>query len=463
MPHFNLEVCFLSGRYGGSEWPPAPMRLLQALVAGTRDGTNPALKWLEELDPPVILAEADPVGTTIRTFVPNNTAKGALATPTEKAIRDRQIRRPRATVRYCWRFNAADQPLATLASVAAERLHTLGTGHDMCSARAWVSDDGLISRDSERALWKPSPLLGISAGGVPLRVPVLGSLASIEARYQAGRQRFDSSAGFVPPVLAPAAFRSIEYSPSHQWPRLLAIPVRLVEPTSETAMVSWPHARTVHVGAMLRHGAMSALNNTQYADWAAGYAPDEDLDNRLSWVPLPSIGQHNADRRIRRAVFLARPDAQAGMEALYQALLADRITLCDKESGEVQAVARVADEQDQQGVFEHYKHSGRVWKTVTPIALPGDYATDARRTRRLVCKALAEASIDVGLVHSIEASRIPLHPKDPPLSAVSLKAWKTKSTPLVYCRIEFTEPLQGPLVIGRGRHYGLGLLCANPE
>lgn len=463
MPHLHLELRFLAHRYGGTEWPPAPMRLLQALVAGLRDGTHPALAWLEGLAPPVILAEADPAGTSVRTFVPNNTRQGALATPNEKAVRDRHIRRPQAPVRYCWHFAADDLPLATAAAAVAERLHTLGTGQDMCSARAWIAEQCSVASEPERALWLPSPLPpGVSAGGVPLRVPLVGSLASIEARFQAAQRRYDPAGSLVAPVLPPAACRPIEYHPSHERPRLLAIPVQLAA-VDAAIIPAWPHARTVHVAAMLRHGAMAALAASPFADWAAGHAPGGDLDARLSWVPLPSIGHRHADRQIRRAVFLARPDAQDAMAVLYQALLADRVTLRDEETGQTTAIARVADADEQQGVFALYRRPGRVWQTVTPIALPGEHATDARRTRRLVLKALTEAGIDPGLVRDIVASRHPLHPKDTPLAAVCMKAWKAKSTPLVYARIEFAEPLRGPLVIGRGRHYGLGLLCANPE
>lgn len=67
-----ISVTFLHGRYHGSRgqgerdpWPPSPLRLFQALVAGARSGCRASLwtdakieafRWLERLDPPGIVA-----------------------------------------------------------------------------------------------------------------------------------------------------------------------------------------------------------------------------------------------------------------------------------------------------------------------------------------------------------------------------------------------------------------------
>src|SRR5207247_834017 len=55
-----LEANFLAGTYGGAEWPPAPFRLLQAIVAGCRSIDVPGLDWLEQQPPPFILATDEP-------------------------------------------------------------------------------------------------------------------------------------------------------------------------------------------------------------------------------------------------------------------------------------------------------------------------------------------------------------------------------------------------------------------
>lgn len=67
------------GRSG--EWPPSPMRLFQALVAGAfrgRPADMPdesalgALRWLERREPPEIVVAQEHAGNPCTLFVPNN-------------------------------------------------------------------------------------------------------------------------------------------------------------------------------------------------------------------------------------------------------------------------------------------------------------------------------------------------------------------------------------------------------
>jgi|SRR5579884_2036009 len=74
-----ISVRFHEGRYyGAGDWPPAPARLFQAFVAGAARGGMlagedvAALRWLEELRPPVIAAPAVRTGSGFRNYVPNN-------------------------------------------------------------------------------------------------------------------------------------------------------------------------------------------------------------------------------------------------------------------------------------------------------------------------------------------------------------------------------------------------------
>ena len=74
-----LCVRMHDGRYHGTpDWPPAPARLFQALVAGVAgagkltDMDRIALEWLETLPPPVIAAPVARQGQGIVNYVPNN-------------------------------------------------------------------------------------------------------------------------------------------------------------------------------------------------------------------------------------------------------------------------------------------------------------------------------------------------------------------------------------------------------
>src|SRR5580704_608740 len=78
-----IGVRFHEGRYhgrpeGGTDWPPSPARLFQALVSGAArsetlaETERLALQWLESLNPPLIAAPSKRAGQGFRNFVPNN-------------------------------------------------------------------------------------------------------------------------------------------------------------------------------------------------------------------------------------------------------------------------------------------------------------------------------------------------------------------------------------------------------
>ena len=74
-----LSVHFHDGRYHGvRDWPPAPARLFQALVAAAAEGhaipaeSRKALEWLERQGPPTIAAPTSHMGRGFANFVPNN-------------------------------------------------------------------------------------------------------------------------------------------------------------------------------------------------------------------------------------------------------------------------------------------------------------------------------------------------------------------------------------------------------
>src|SRR5690606_5616453 len=79
-----ISVTFLDGRFHGKgdrdgpEWPPSPLRLMQAIVAanadqiGTGGDLDTALAWLECCPPPIIFAPEHVMGTSYCLSVPNN-------------------------------------------------------------------------------------------------------------------------------------------------------------------------------------------------------------------------------------------------------------------------------------------------------------------------------------------------------------------------------------------------------
>ena len=128
---FLLSVRFLHDRYHGltdngerAEWPPSPFRAFQALVAGNARGpTIPesirsALRWLESLDPPDIIAPQTQPGQVLLTYVLNNVSDSDANSRTPKTIRPTLLNGDRL-VQYAWKFNAS-QPDAEKPQRASE-------------------------------------------------------------------------------------------------------------------------------------------------------------------------------------------------------------------------------------------------------------------------------------------------------------------------------------------------------
>jgi CRISPR-associated protein Csb2 len=462
-----LEASFIAGTYGGAEWPPAPFRLLQAIVAGCRSIDIPGLGWLEHQAPPFILATNEPPAVRFRRSIPNNadTRKPHSAL----SLRDIVHRRIEDPVRYCYPLRtAADHDAAQSVIAAATQVHTLGTGEDMCTVRGLVATHAPES-DATIRLWLPTTGggAGVSVDSeVWLRVAVPGSLQSLEDRFQAFQRRLNSGDdGYARPVSAPALHRTVAYRTSDDMPRTALLALRLVQLGDQETFRRFHAEDAVVVGGMLRHAVMrlADVNLPALADFAAGYGTEIDPNHRMSWVPVPSIGHAHADGLIRRAVLLARAaDAQA-LGDLTAWMPADGVALVDEASGECVAMAVPVDPADEP-VLRHYLAPTKDWVSVTPVVLPGEYGGgDIRVMTKLLHKAVRESGIDPGLIEGAEFSKSAFIKQGARLRDVKLKDWTAKNLILYHVRLRFRSAVRGPLVLGRGRHFGLGLFCANPQ
>jgi CRISPR-associated protein Csb2 len=105
----------------------------------------------------------------------------------------------------------------------------------------------------------------------------------------------------------------------------------------------------------------------------------------------------------------------------------------------------------------------RVWRTVTPIILTG-LMRRGRGAEVLIARALKQAGVNEDDIESIATFSGPIVPKtaralDYRIEKDSLLA----QTPRYHAEVIFKRPVEGALVVGRGRHYGFGLMipCLN--
>lgn len=493
--YLAIHVRAHEGRYhGDGDDPPSPFRLLQALVAGAGisgpldEQTRGALAWLERLpDAPIIAAPRTARGQSVSMFMPNNDldAKGGDARRIGEIRLATKVWRPRlfdARVPwiYAWPFEEADESRAAVVCAISEGLYQLGRGVDMAWAWGELLDEGsLDARLSEYdgVVRRPS-----AGDGLVLACPHVGSLDSLERRYRARRFQFEGGRRvFVQPPKP--TYRQLAYE---------SPPARHVfelrSTTDSELRVAWPLAAASSLVIAAREAARARLNAAmpnrtdeidrhlvgRKAD-GSNAAPAED---RVRVVPIPSIGMHYADRGIRRLLVevpaacpLRSDDVRWGFSGAE---------LFDPETGELQDLALVPTDDDD--MLRHYGVGtrARVFRTVTPVAVPEAAkrrrieptrrATEAKRgMERVVEIAGARAAVLQALRHvdvraPVETIRAQREPFDAAGDRVEAFAEGTRfeKERLWHVEIAFGAPVPGPLLIGDGRFLGLGLMAPAP-
>lgn len=485
-----LSVRFLDGRYHGSgDWPPAPARLFQALVAGAARGQTLAddaratLAWLETLPAPIIAAPVARPGQPFTTFVPNNDLDTLGGDPRRVGeIRAAKAVRPilfdeRAAIDYLWQFDpdpaAARQ--AAAACALADRLYQLGRGVDAAWAQGrlvdWTATDAALANDG-RAVHRPA---GTGEHGT-LACPVPGSLASLEARFAAGRTRLRATGGnrrqqwlFIQPPKA--RFAMVAYDSP---PRRLLFELRAG--SGEDRFVPWPLTGTAALCERVRDLAAARLARALPAQSAmidrllvGRGAGAGDLPRRVRLLALPSIGHRHVDHAIRRLLVEIPADCPLAAGDVAWAFSGLALDLADPETGEVLGGGALLVAVDDPRPLAPYRigvGTAAVWRSVTPLALPGVARRGRGGAARIAEEAQAIAAVTRALRHAgigrtataIRVQREPFGRRGRPATDF---AADTRFGPdrLWHVEIGFDSPVAGPLVLGDGRFLGLGLMA----
>ena len=494
---------FHNGRYHGAEdWPPSPARLFQALVAGVARGAAlepddvEALKWLESLDPPAIAAPTMRNGQRYQNFVPNNDLDAKGGDPGRIGeIRVDKLIRPRLfdaaiSLLYRWRFeNDPDGQARTLVKIA-KRLYQLGRGVDM----AWAQAEILDMEEAERRLDEHGGTLHRpteSNSGVLQACPGTGSLKSLIERYKAMGERFHPEVkgrkiqyAFTQPPKP--RFRQIAYDSP---PALLLYDLRHLAKTSE--FQPWPLTGIAKLTETVRDAAAERLA-AALPDKAAcikrvfGRVRDlstADKAQRIRIAPLPSIGHPNAESSIRRVLVEIPPNCPLPVSDLKWAFSGLHLGT-DPKTGEIRddslPMLIEADDwrmPDHYGVGRNGKQTFHLWRTVTPAALPeraarrrsdparrNETAKGARerleeetKAAGAVRQALRHAGIETA-VAAVRVQREPFRARGARAEAFA-RGTRFSRHRLWHVEVAFTEPRDGPVLIGDGRYLGLGLMA----
>ena len=488
-----LSVRFHDGRYHGTgDWPPAPARLFQALVAGVARGAKLAdedkatLEWLETLDAPVIVGPAVREGQSFKNYVPNNdldAVSGDLRRidkiRTPKTIRP-HIFDAEIPLLFIWMFNGGtpDEGHAQSVCKIAERLYQLGRGVDMACAWAELLDADEVETRLARhggIVHRPSE----GGTGKALFSPQKGSLASLKERYDADRTRFTyvregrkvQQLFSQPPK---PRFAKVAYDTP---PRHFLFELRAA--TKDAPFVPWPSAQAAELVVALRDKAAERLKEALPGE--AGKidrvligreATEADKAARVRILPLPSIGHIHADHAIRRALVVVPPNCPLRADDMAWAF--SGLDETDPATGEIPWNLVRTEERRMLGYYgvdDSEQNAFRVWRTITPAALPvmrtGRGADGAKRVagEAKAARAVMQALRHAGVAVPVESVRVQREPFDRNGTRAEEFAMPERfaARGLHHVEIAFAHAVRGPLVVGNGRYLGLGLMAPQKD
>ncbi|PKD41021.1 type I-U CRISPR-associated protein Cas5/Cas6 [Methylomonas sp. Kb3] len=466
-----ISVRLLDDRYhGNGTWPPSPFRLFQALVAAAftgrtvSDAEAAALRWLEQLPPPVVLSPTYQQSALTTYYVPRNGAdaqQGNLAAAAKK--RDAKLAKPwlfesQQPLHYVWFFPEPAEEAQTLAELS-ERLYQLGRGVDM--AFAWAEQ---LTADQAKQIivqhagpvFRPTPQ-GVSD---TLDCPIPGqSFDSLLTRYQGQLKRLRNGEFHKPPL---PIFQPTGYNcPSS----LLLFDIQNEKGALTAQALTDAGRLTQRLIELAKNRLKPHFPEYSERHLAGIGANDADKALRIRVIPLPSIGHEHTQPDIRRVLVEVPADCPLQLADVEWAFAGLPLEV-DLETGEIlTSLVKSIDRKmlDYYGIGK--QKAAHVWRTVTPVVLPLEQSLTAQSGAERVLKqsqlhhAARQALRHCGITAPAQILRIQREPFDSTGTLAEDFAFQRfDRSRLYHLELVFPEQVAGPLVIGNGRYVGLGLL-----
>lgn len=500
-----IEVELLTDRYAATahndrsraEWPPHPARFFSALVAALHDHDpvdpheREALLWLEGQPPPSLDADlfvTDHLGRrrVLDVFVPVNDvvmtfkkAKGVeklnASDPLSTGIpRTKQARAfptavpARSRFAFVWP-ESIPEALRTALDHLCARVTRLG--HSSSLVRCAIVDRPITptlipNEDGDVVLrtFGPNQLARLETEfvrhqGVENRV-----LPAIPKRYG----KFDADLSDTATVSAESIF-------SNDW--VIFERVGGARPLSSRGT---DLSRALRDALFDQHG-LKTLPAALSGHQQDGSATDQP---HVVFVALPFVGHEHADASVQGcAIVIPRGLADSDREGLLRLVAAwERNRSIDIDGTMELAGANLPTVRLKRVELAAkstlrpatWCRPARHFVTATPIALdrnPGNLRSNQNRTAHKAAmeaqRYVADACTRIGLPRpmSVEVSLAPLLPGAQPVHAFLPWPGRPGRTARVrvHADIRFAEPVRGPVLLGAGRFFGLGLCLPIPE
>lgn len=451
----QLHIGFPTGRYCAAsladpswpEWPPHPSRVYSALVAAAYAGgvvptpaQREALKKLEAAPAPALhFPEAD-LRDAPESYVPVNDVKSRVSPGKTTGVLspNRQARQfPSAfltgepEVRLQWSVEVSPQELQALDELAARMTH-VGTSHSLVTARFLASE-----------LFEPR-LVPSPTGTEYLRVPMDGRFDELdriaEQRHGTLRRPQPLCESLVAYAAAARGAESVRRS-GYEW-----VVLRLND-------AAWG-ADTAHTFARAARRAVMALLGDQAP--AAVHGHDPALPH-VAWLPLPDVGHPHAGGKIR-GLGVALPTLLSDADRACTLAGLARLQLIHLPDGQTARVAPVCDSTETPIVLraETWRRASTHWSTVTPVIL--DRPPKRAEPDRIVA-ALVESLRTAGFPPPLAVRITRTSDFDGAPNAFDIPT----RLPRYHARVQFAQPIEGPVIAGRWKNFGIGFFRPTPE
>ena len=460
----------LAGGEPAGEWPPSPARLYSALVAA--DGTGPRctgttgeeLLWLERLAPPLIIASSPEVVMSSalepRYVVVDAKAEGAVqdypARIAKKVYPGVKLAPKDDTVVYVWPDAEPTANQHQALAYRAARVGYLGCADSPVSVA--VTDRPM---DVPADAWRQD-----ERGSCTLPVPYSGFLDVLDRAYLAWSDGEAMRRSWIPT-------RRVRYCP----------PSRAHEPIAHsTRQVIWfrfersiSSRRLLQVTEVLKAAVLDHVQQLvpgeDLPSVLHGHRPPGEVGSQVDFLGLPDVGHQHAAGRLFGAAISLPGDIEA---ALAQQVRTAALRLAAeglvRPGSPANATAGLRIKLAVYGgehrplavVPRRWSRPARSWASVTPVVherwtkgRPG-----ADEVRRWCLHAGMPNDVEITEVafsaHPVVAGGVDLAP------SLVFRSPEDRR-PYSHLLVRFDRLVEGPIVLGRGRQFGMGLLAPLDE
>ncbi|MBK7003405.1 MAG: type I-U CRISPR-associated protein Cas5/Cas6 [Rhodoferax sp.] len=414
----KLSVEFL-GFYGAAdvtardtvEWPPHPDRLYQALVDAALPEDRPVLAWIEQQTPPDIdCGEAVPLQWGKgKTYVPTNYPNDTLPDLRKKQERQFPMALPDGPVKYVWNADPPEEVFSSISRTVARVTH-LGRSDSLAMLAV---EPGFI----------PCRWMVQDNGSVSMRVAHQGRLQQLDSAFARGQRS---------PIATQVRYanRSKTGYESGPWEGLIVM--RLTKPISIEHVALATDA--------LRRAVLSKLG-----DAAPLLAHGHTAAMHLGWLGLPNLSDYGDGTILGLAMAVPKDcDSTERANCVAAMLSVNHIMLAGIRFNLTRPTAAMSLHE------RTWSRPSRRWVTATPVVLdrfPKGKITASEIVAHGCERAGYPRPIKVELA---QTSAIAMPPA---------REFKLRKPGGLYAHavLEFERPVQGPMLIGKERYFGLGL------